>query len=457
MFTDISQRLEQQRAFFDTNRTIDIKFRKEALKKLRNAIKINEKKIIDALYNDLRKHEFEAYTNEISIVVNEISYHLKNLRCWSKNKRVRTNLANVFASNHISSDPHGVVLIMSPWNYPFQLLLNPLVGAISAGNCAILKPAEFAVHTSAVIADIISEIFPPEYISLFKGGKDVNQALLKEKFDYIFFTGSPVLGKIVMQAASEHLTPVTLELGGKNPCIVNDCANIEVSAKRIAWGKFLNNGQTCISPDYLLVHESVKNELITQLQKHIKAFYGSNPADSQSYGRIINKHHFDRLVKLINSSSVVFGGGYNADDLYIEPTILDKVSLSDAIMQEEIFGPLLPILEYKSVDEAMQIINSNQSPLAFYIFADKKSFINNIINKIKAGGICINDTVMNFVNHRLPFGGSGNSGMGQYHGKYSFDTFSRKRAILKQPTIIDIPLRYPPFSKWQLKFIKKIL
>lgn len=453
----IKEALLNQKIFFQGHTTRSVSFRIGQLKKLRKAIKSDENMILDALYADLRKSPFEAYTTEIGVVYDEIDLHLKKLKKWAKPKRINRNIANPLAANRIYPEPYGSVLIISPWNYPFQLLINPLIGAISAGNCAILKPAEFSSNTSEVLQKIISKTFDKKYVHLFTGGKEINQELLVQNFDYIFFTGSPFLGRIVMKAAAEHLTPVTLELGGKSPCIIDKDMDIELAAKRVVWGKLLNAGQTCIAPDYIMVHTSVKQKFIEAAEKYIITVYGENPQKNKDYPRIINQKHFTRLVGLMKSGKRIFGGETNEADLYIAPTILDDVSPDDAVMQEEIFGPIFPILQFEKLDEVIRFITSRPKPLALYYFGKDKRRQNEIIKKTTSGGMCINDVIMHVVNNHLPFGGVGNSGMGRYHGKYSFQCFSNMKSAVKQANFFDIPLRYAPFTEKKFKWIKKLM
>ena len=453
---EITDIVEKQKKFFLSQQTKNIQFRLKALTTLKKAILEYEQKIHEALSEDLHKSNFESYATEIGITLEEISYHKKHLKRWAKSKKVYTPLFHFLSWSSIHPEPYGTVLIISPWNYPFQLLINPLIGAISAGNCAVLKPAELSEKTSAVLKEMIEKYFPPEYISIFTGGRETNEILLKEKYDYIFFTGSQKLGKIVMQEAAKTLTPVTLELGGKSPCIVDEDANLDIAARRIAWGKFINAGQTCIAPDYLYIHESVKNEFIGKLKEQIHLLFGKDIQSSPNFPRIINDFHFKRLVGLMNEMKIIFGGEIDEKEKYISPTILDNITIQDEIMQDEIFGPLLPILTFKKIDEVIFYLHSQPKPLALYYFSSNKKNQKNIISKISSGGVCINDTLMHIANNHLPFGGVGNSGMGQYHGKYSFDTFTHYRAVLKKSTVIDIPIRYAPYKN-KLNLIKKIL
>lgn len=446
----------EQRKFFNSHRTKDLKFRIESLKKFRAAINKYEDRIMDALWEDLHKSNEEAFLSEISIVTREIDLHIKNLSKWSRPKKVPTPVHLLPSSSRIRYEPLGMALIIAPWNYPFQLLMNPLVGAIAAGCCAILKPSEFTTNIAGVMEDLIKEIFAEDHIALMQGGKEVGEELLKKKFDIIFFTGSTQVGRIVMKAAAEHLTPVILELGGKSPCIVAKDADIEKAAKRIAWGKTINAGQTCIAPDYLLVYKPLKEELIGKMQEHLLEMYGEDPRESKYYPRIVNEKTFDKLTALLKNTrgNLRFGGQTHREGLYISPTILDDVQPDDALMQEEIFGPLLPILTYSHLEEAINFINSREKPLALYYFGKDKE-AREVLNKTSSGGTGINDTLMHITNHHLPFGGVGNSGQGMYHGKESFLAFSHQRAVISTPTWIDVPFKYAPFRFFN--FVKRIL
>ncbi|MDL2256669.1 aldehyde dehydrogenase [Bacteroidales bacterium OttesenSCG-928-I14] len=437
--------ISQQRQFFFSHKTKDIDYRIEQLKRFKKAILKREKDITDALWQDLHKSQEEAYLTEISIVLQEIENHLKHLRKWSKDKRVSTPLHLFPSKSTIHYEPLGVALIIAPWNYPFQLLMNPLVGAISAGCCAILKPSPYAPATSRVMAEIITSLFPTDYISIVEGGREVNQMLLDERFDIIFFTGSPQLGKVVMEAAAKHLTPIILELGGKSPCIVDKSADLSLAARRIAWGKTINAGQTCIAPDYLFVHKEVKEELISKINEAIKTMYGKETQQSPYYPRIVNRKSLERLQQLMVDGTIVYGGKVDENDLYIEPTIIDDIQADYPIMQEEIFGPLLPVMTFINIDEVINYINSYEKPLALYYFG-KKTNGDKIVNETSSGGACINDTLLHIANHKLPFGGVGNSGMGKYHGHDSFKAFSNARSILSSSNLIDLPVKYAPFK-----------
>lgn len=452
----IKDSINNCRAFFETERTKEINFRLDALFKLKALIKENEQKIINALYKDLKKSEFESFITEIAPVYEEINLHIKSLKKWAKSKNVKTNLPLLPSKSKIIPTPYGVVLIISPWNYPFNLTIMPLIGAMSAGNCSIIKPSEYSSETSKIIEEIFDKNFDKGFISVINGDATQSKALLAEKFDYIFFTGSTSIGKVVMQAASKNLTPVTLELGGKSPCIVEKSTNLKIAAKRIVWGKFLNAGQTCVAPDYLLVEESIKDKLVEHLIESIKIEFSDNPIKSENYSRIINDKHFDRLIALMKNKKILYGGRSEKESLYIEPTIIDLTDINDSIMKEEIFGPILPVISIKSIDEAVSIVKNLSSPLALYIFSNNKKLINKIVSKCNSGGVCINDTIVHLANPNLPFGGIGESGIGSYHGKKSFDTFTHYRAILSSPTKIDIPIKYPPYKRWKLKLIKAL-
>lgn len=453
---NITRIIRAQKAFFQSHKTKDLIYRKTQLRLLYQVIKSNEKEIFAALFKDFAKSEFESYTSETGLVMNEISSQLKNLDKWAAPRNVGGAFIDFPSIGKIYPEPYGQVLIISPWNYPFQLALSPLAGAIAAGNTAIIKPSELSPSVSAVIAKLISETFPEELIACVEGGIDVSRFLLYQKNDYIFFTGSTKIGKIVMKAAAENLTPVTLELGGKNPCIVDATAPVKLTAKRIAWGKFLNAGQTCVAPDYVLVHRKISDELKEQLKNAIISFYGNYPCKSPDFARIINSNHFNRIASLIDPSKVFYGGEINSDILYISPTILHKVSPDEEIMKDEIFGPVLPVLEYDTIDEAIKIVLERPNPLSFYLFTKERKIAERIIREIPAGNGNINDTVMQFINNNLPFGGFGSSGVGSYHGKSSFECFSHMKSLNSKSLIIDFPIRYPPYNSFKLNLLRKI-
>ncbi|WP_445636097.1 Aldehyde dehydrogenase [Nostoc sp. DSM 114161] len=453
--SNISEIIQHQREFFQTGKTKDINFRIEQLQKLKQAIIEHEQEIIEALQADLHKPVVETYLTEIA-VIKEIDYAIKHIKTWTKPKKAPVSLEFFSYSARIYPEPVGVVLIISPWNYPFQLAISPLVGAIAAGNCAIIKPSEIASHTSSIVAKIITKYFHQDYIAVVEGGVEASQKLLAEKFDRIFFTGGTAVGKIVMEAAAKHLTPVTLELGGKSPCIVDTDINVEYTARRITWGKFINAGQTCIAPDYLLVDKNIKKYLIDSLEKSLKEFYGDNPANSPDYARIISQKHFDRLSKFLEDGKVIVGGETKSSERYIAPTIIENVSLEDSVMQEEIFGPILPIIEYSDIAEAIALINSRPKPLALYLFSQNKSLQKRVLQETSSGGVCINDTIMHVGVTSLPFGGVGDSGIGNYHGKASFDTFSHHKSVLQNSFWLDLKWRYAPYQN-KLPLIKKLL
>ncbi len=449
--------IENLKKFFSSGKTLDVNFRKQKLKQLKAEIIKNEKEIFEALETDLGKSSTEAYMSEVGLVLSEIDCCIKHLKKWAKPKKVRSPLAQFPSKSYILSEPLGVVLIMSPWNYPFMLTLNPLIGAIGAGNCAIVKPSRYSGATSDVIKKILNNVFSEDYVLVVLGGREQNQMLLDLKVDYIFFTGGVNIGKTVASKAAVNLTPTTLELGGKSPCIIDKSANIKLAAKRVVFGKFLNCGQTCIAPDYILVHESVKDQFIEFAKNEIQAMFGKNPLENNLYGKIINEKHFDRLMGLIDKSKVAFGGNGDKRELKIEPTILNDVSLSDACMGEEIFGPIMPILTYKTLDQAKEIIKTYAKPLALYVFSNDKNFVSDVLNTISYGGGCVNDTIIHIASTKLPFGGVGESGMGHYHGKFSFDTFSHKKSIVKKSVVIDLPIRYQPYTKTKDSLIRKFL
>lgn len=452
---DYKEMIQRQRSYFQEGECKSVEFRIVQLTRLHTWICKNEEAIMEALQKDLQKSPFEAYATEIGIVKEEIKFTIKNLRKWAKPRWVPTPLTQFPSSSFIYSEPYGVVLIMSPWNYPFQLTIAPLVGAICAGNCAVVKPSAYSVHTSRLIVRMIREVFKEKYVAVIEGGRTENEALLNEKFDYIFFTGSVNVGKYIMEKAARHLTPVCLELGGKSPCIVDETADIKLAAKRIVWGKFLNSGQTCVAPDYILVQKSVKDKLLKYLEKNIIKMYGKHACHNTEYPKMINDKHFERVLSLIRDTHIVCGGGSRSASLQIEPTVVDQVNWDSAIMQEEIFGPVLPVLTYYDLKEAAAQVNAKPKPLALYLFTKDRKREAYVLKNISYGGGCINDTVVHLATPYMPFGGVGNSGMGGYHGKASFDTFTHKKSILKKGLCIDIPIRYAPF-KGKLKLLKKI-
>jgi acyl-CoA reductase-like NAD-dependent aldehyde dehydrogenase len=443
---NIKTTIAKQRDFFATGETRDYNFRVLQLKKLAQLITENDQLIFEAVHQDLRKPAIEAFGSEILIVLSEINYVLKHLKSWMKPQNVGTPATLFPSSSCIYAEPLGVVLIVAPWNYPFALTIQPLIGAIAAGNCAVLKPSEQTPHTSKAIAQLINKNFDPSFITAIEGGIETNQALLAEKFDHIFFTGGTAIGKIVMEAAAKHLTPVTLELGGKSPCIIDAETNLEVTAKRIIWGKFYNAGQTCVAPDYLLVQKSIKSALIKKLLEFVKIFYGDDPQQSPDLARIVNDRQFDRLVNLLDEGKILIGGNHDRSDRFIAPTLIDGIKPNSKIMAEEIFGPILPILEYDQLSEAIAFVNARPKPLALYFFSSNKQNQQRILQEISYGGGCLNDIIMHLGNPELPFGGVGNSGIGSYHGKATFDTFSHRKSILKNSFRFDLKFRYPPYT-----------
>ncbi|MDV7696163.1 aldehyde dehydrogenase [Chryseobacterium soli] len=452
---NIQEVLSSQKVFFQSQKTKNIKFRKIYLEKLKSLIIQNEELLYEAINKDFGKSKFDTFTTEISFVLKDIDYYLKNLKTLSKPKKVTTNLANQLGKSRLYPEPLGCVLVIGAWNYPYQLSLSPIIAALAAGNCCILKPSEIAENTMKAMATIINENFPPEYLYVYEGGIDETTALLQLKFDSIFFTGSTKVGKIVYKAAAENLTPVTLELGGKSPVIVTKDADLNVAAKRIVWGKFLNAGQTCVAPDYLLVEETVQEQFLEMLRNYIKEFQYS--PGSEQYTRIINQRNFQRLIKLIDKEKTYYGGTWNEDQLYIEPTLLTQVDWQDDVMQEEIFGPILPMISFTSFPMAINSILEMEKPLSAYLFTNNAEEKENFLQKLSFGGGCINDVIMHLSNDYLPFGGIGHSGIGNYHGKYGFETFSHQKAVLEKTTWGEPNIKYPPYSEKKLSWIKKLL
>ncbi|KIA83969.1 aldehyde dehydrogenase [Flavobacterium sp. AED] len=438
------------------NYKTNIGSRKETLIKLLNVIITHENEIIQALYDDFKKPAFEAVLTETNYVISELKDTIKNLHKWAKPKRVFPSILNFPSTDYIYKEPYGKVLIIAPWNYPFQLALCPLISAVAAGNQVVLKPSELTPKTSEIIAKIIERTFHNNHVEVIEGGVEVTQNLLSQRWDYIFFTGSVPVGKIVAKAAAENLTPVTLELGGKNPCIIDETANLKLAAKRIVWGKFINAGQTCIAPDYILIQKNMKSHFLEFMKEEITKAYSENPKLSPDYARIINQKNWLRLVNMIEEEKIIFGGQTEIENCYISPTLIDESNVDSLIMKEEIFGPLLPILSYENETEINAIISKYEKPLALYVFTENHSFAQKIIHKYSFGGGCINDTVIHFSNKRLPFGGVGHSGIGAYHGSLSFDTFSHKKGIVKKANWLDLPMRYAPYND-KLKTIKKLL
>lgn len=453
----MQEKIQKQREFFRSGKTITLSFRKEALKRLGRAIRDHEEEIYEALRTDLNKSKTEAYMCEIGMTLAELSYMLKHMDGWARKQYKLSPLAQFSSTSYTIKEPYGVVLIMSPWNYPFMLTMEPLIGAIATGNCCVVKPSAYAPATSAVIRTILRECFPEEYILVVEGGRAENQALLDQRFDYIFFTGGVTVGKEVMAKAAKHLTPVTLELGGKSPCVVDKSAKLNLAAKRIVFGKLLNCGQTCVAPDYILVERSVKEEFVGYLKKWIVKMYGENATENADYVKMINQKHFNRVTGLIDPAKVVFGGGWNEETMQIEPTIMDHVTPEDAIMQEEIFGPVFPIVTVDSMAEAEAFIREREKPLALYLFTQSKAVADRFLKHVPFGGGCINDTIIHLATSRMGFGGVGNSGMGSYHGKKSFDTFSHEKSIVNKHTWMDLPVRYAPYNKVQDALLKIFL
>lgn len=454
---DYKEIIKSQRKMFHTGITKDVSFRLDILRELKDSIKRHEEEIIDALYKDFKKSAFETYETEIGVTLQEINHFIEKLKKWSKPEKVKTPIFHFPAKSRIYREPYGVVFIVAPWNYPFQLTLSPLIGAIAAGNCGIITVSQKVSNTSEILNKIISETFNGDHIKFIPGGSTVAKEILKEKLDYIFFTGSVSVGKNIMKAASENLTPITLELGGKSPTIVDIDAYIPLAAKRIVWGKFINAGQTCIAPDYVLAQRDVKDKLIDEMKKYIVKFYGENPMESEDYPRVISKSQYDRLSKLLLNGKILHGGRTDEEELYVEPTLMDNVTWDDEIMQEEIFGPILPILEYENIYDVIETVNSHPKPLALYLFTDNESTEEKIIENISYGGGCINDTILHLSSPHLPFGGVGSSGMGRYHGKESFNTFTHEKSVFKNSKILDLKFRYPPYTEGGLKLLRKFL
>ncbi|MDR0783136.1 MAG: aldehyde dehydrogenase [Propionibacteriaceae bacterium] len=453
---DFSAITERQRAFFATGLTKDVSYRQASLQALLGWIRSHDDEIMAALKTDLNKPPFEAYATEVGAVLDELKFACRRVRRWSRPKRVASNLKNFPSGGRRYPQPYGVALILTPWNYPFMLTVIPMIAALAAGNCAVVKPSAYSPATSSLIARMCADVFDPGHVTVVEGGRQENAALLNERYDIILFTGSTAVGRVVMEAASRHLTPVILELGGKSPCIVDETANLKLAARRIAWGKFMNAGQTCVAPDYLLVHQSVKSKLVEELGLAIQAMFTDQPCANPDYPRIVNDKHFQRLLGLLAGERIVVGGGSNPETLQIEPTVLDAVSWDSAVMGEEIFGPLLPVLTYTEPAEAVQLIGARPKPLATYLFTSSAAAERYFLKRLSFGGGCINDTVVHLSVPRLPFGGVGDSGMGSYHGKAGFDAFTHYRSVLDKSTLIDIPLRYPPYTKTALTLLKKL-
>ena len=458
MIENISKKYEKQKKFFNSGTSKSIQYRINSLKKLKKNISLNENEIINALKSDLGKSETETFFSEIALIYIEINLALKNVKRWSKKRKVSSSLINFLSSDYIIPEPYGVTLNISPWNYPFQLSISPLIGAVAAGNTVILKPSEFSSKTSEIIKKIIENTFEKGHVDVILGGPEIGSKLLDFNWDYIFFTGSTNIGKIVAQKAAINLTPTTLELGGKNPCIVDETANLKVASKRIVFGKFLNCGQTCIAPDFILVHESVKKDFTEKIIDRIKKIYNEDVENSENYSRIINKKHFSRLMKLLEEDKIIYGGKNNPNSNFIEPTLIDGSNFNSPLMKEEIFGPILPVISYSNKDELKKILDNYKDPLAFYIFSNDKKFSNELIKRYSFGGAAVNDTISQIVNHRLPFGGIRNSGLGSYHGKQSFKTFSFYKPYIVKSNIFDLNAKYKIDSSSVIyKLLKKVI
>jgi len=452
----ISRIIEAQRKFFASGATRDTAFRLKILKKLRNLILDHEKEIVEAIWKDFHKPEFEVIATESRFVVKELNYTIRHLRSWARPRRVRTPIVHFLSHSFVAPQPYGQVLVFSPWNFPFQLALMPVIGALAAGNCVILKVSRQAANIVNVIEKIFSH-FPPELMVMINGDHSVSEFLLEQKFDYIFFTGSSSVGKYVMKKAAENLIPVSLELGGKNPCVIADDARLDFAAKRIAWGKFLNAGQTCICPDYVLIDKKIKDRFLELISAEVKSFYGEDPEKSHDFARLIGPDKVRRISRLIGSEGVMTGGKYDADTCYIAPTILKDVRPDSPVMADEIFGPVLPVLEFSDFDEVYRIIESYPKPLATYIFSRNNKLIKEFLWKTQAGTASVNDTVMQIASPYLPYGGVGSSGIGRYHGKRSFDSFSNHRSVLVKSNLFDLPVRYPPYAAWKTKVVKLLM
>lgn len=453
----VAQILKQQHSVINTGRTRSLEFRLQQLQALKQSVQQHERDIIQALHQDLRKPEFEAYSTEVGYFYDSIGYIMKNLHKWIKPERVRTPIVHFGSRSYVYSEPYGSALIIGPFNYPFMLVMDPLVGAIAAGNCAVIKPSEYTPHVTQIISKLIGECFDESYVRVIEGGQEATSVLLQAPFNIIFFTGSVRVGKIVMKAAAEHLTPVVLELGGKSPCIVDQDVNLDLAAQRIVWGKYLNTGQTCVAPDFVLAHQAIRKKLIAKIKEYILAFYGTQPRLSPDYGRIVNLKHWERLNGLLKGAVIAAGGQMDRDDLYIAPTLLDEVSWNDKVMEDEIFGPILPVLEYNDLQQAIEAVNSRPKPLALYLFTNDKQVEQRVMSTVSFGGGCVNDTIMHLVSPYLPFGGVGSSGMGAYHGRHSFDAFSHKKSVLNKSTRINPSFLFPPYNDKKLGLVKRFL
>lgn len=455
---DINLIFKNQKEFFESGKTINVDYRIKNLKKLNDIIKKNEDKILNELKKDLGKSNFEGYVTEVGILYDDINFHIKNVKKWSSEEKRKSPIVYYPSKSYIYKEPYGVTLIIGPFNYPFQLVIAPLIGAISAGNTAIIKPSENSRNIALLLEKLINENFPEEYLRVVNplGGKETVSLLLDKPFDYIFFTGSVRVGKLVMQKAAQHLTPVTLELGGKSPCIVDSDAKLKLAAKRIVWGKFLNAGQTCVAPDYLCVHKSVKDELLKLIINEIRIQFGENVRNSEDYPRIVNKSSLERLSGYLNDGKIYYGGNIDEDNLYMEPTLIIKPDLNSPLMSDEIFGPILPILVYEDLDNVIKFINHREKPLALYYFSESKKKIKYVLTSTTSGGVTINDTIIHVANPNLPFGGVGNSGVGKYHGKESFETFTHNKSVMKRGTFIEFNIRFAPYKN-KLNLVKRIM
>jgi aldehyde dehydrogenase (NAD+) len=454
---NLEEIVKAQRAFFRTGATMNAAFRKESLQKLYNGIIAAEKEILEALRKDLNKSEFEGYMTEVGMVRDECRYAIRHVRSWSRPTRVRTPLAQFAASSYVIKEPYGAVLVMSPWNYPFMLTLAPVIGAIAAGNCVVIKPSAYSPATSQAIANLIGRIFPPEHVTVVQGGRKENAALLDIQFDYILFTGSTSVGRLVMEKAARFLTPISLELGGKSPAIIDETADIPLAATRLAWGKFLNAGQTCVAPDYVLIHESRKEQFISSLTDAIQKSFPNGALQDPDYVHIINEKQFDRLAALMKDGKTRFGGESESEIRCIAPTILDEITFDSPVMQEEIFGPILPILTYSNLDDAIKFLRAKPKPLALYLFTSDKTNRDKVLGSLSFGGGCVNDAIIHLATSEMGFGGVGDSGMGSYHGKKSFDTFTHEKSIVDKKTWLDLPMRYRPYSKFNFKLLRMFL
>lgn len=445
--TQIDQIFSAQREYFASGATKPLEFRRTMLRRLGCAIRDYEPQLLQALKLDLGKPEFESYAAEIGFVLSDIEHTLAKLPAWHRDKKVHSPLMHFPARSRVVSEPLGLTLIIGPWNYPFQLIMAPLVGALAAGNCAVVKPANISANVAEVIRDLLEHTFSSKYVACFMGGRDVNTALLEKPFDLVFYTGNPEVGRSVMAAAARHLTPVVLELGGKSPCIIDENVNLDIAVNRLVWAKYFNAGQTCVAPDYVYVHKAIKDEFIAKVTARIASNFGENPQQSDSYGRIVNDKHFERLRGYLDDAEVIVGGTVDATERYFSPTVLNNVNWQSSVMQEEIFGPIMPVLEYENIDECINEINRNPKPLALYIFSSDKTVVKKIIERTSSGGVCVNDCIVHMASKNLPFGGVGNSGLGKYHGYYSYECFSQKKAVMVRATWLDIPLRYAPYPK----------